>query len=506
MPNIGRIHLKFFTSFFIFLVIDVFLITPCVSQGTIIDHTCTDITQIPESAINQAKATLHIAYGHTSHGSQLTTGMTGLVGFANNGGLGLDLAEDIFAWNNGGTGGALDLHDYAMSGDCGYYPQWVDNTRSYLGDPDPVTGRGTSHSDVNVIIWSWCGQVSSRTEQTMIDTYLDPMSELEEDYPNIQFVYMTGHADGTGETENLHLRNQQIRNYCIDNDKILYDFYDIECYDPDGVYYGDKLVNDNCDYDSDDNGYRDRNWATDWQGSHTENVDWYNCSSAHSQPLNANRKAYGAWWLWAVLGGWDDESLGVQMAQFSAVSISQGILLAWRTESETDCAGFHVWRSVSEESGYERISTVMIPGNGNVSLAHQYQYIDRYVSEGIDTWYKIEEISTNRSSQFYGPVCLQWVLQEPGPFVLDQNHPNPFNASTTISFTLHAKGTVRLDIYDATGQLVRNLIDREMGAGNHRIFWDGMDMHSRTVSSGIYFYGLFHSSGYKEVKRMLLLK
>jgi hypothetical protein len=34
-------------------------------------------------------------------------------------------------------------------------------------------------------------------------------------------------------------------------------------------------------------------------------VNWYSCSSAHSQPLNANRKAYAAWWLWAVLAGWN---------------------------------------------------------------------------------------------------------------------------------------------------------------------------------------------------------
>ncbi|MCJ7813239.1 hypothetical protein MUP95_08005 [bacterium] len=248
-------HIRFLSLLFLSLIIGVLPFIPCQAQGIIIDHTCTNITQIPESAINQAKATLHIAYGHTSHGSQLTTGMDGLVGFANNGGLGLSLAEDIFQWNNGGTGGALDLHDYAMDGDCGYYPQWVNNTRTYLGDPDPETGRGTNHSDVNVIIWSWCGQVSDRTNQSMIDTYLNPMSQLEADYPNVRFVYMTGHTDGNGEAGNLHLRNQQIKNYCISNNKILYDFYDIECYDPDGSYYGDKSVNDACDYYSDGNGY-----------------------------------------------------------------------------------------------------------------------------------------------------------------------------------------------------------------------------------------------------------
>jgi hypothetical protein len=266
------------------------------AQDIIIDHSCTDITVIPESAINQAKASLHIAYGHTSHGSQLTSGMSGLIGFANNNGLGMTYAHDIFEWNNGGQNGALDLEDGDGYGDgwldhdCGYFPSWVDETRNYLDDP--------SHSDVNVIIWSWCGQASGRNDQEMIDTYLAPMTQLEEDYPEVTFVYMTGHADGSGESGNLHQRNQQIRNYCINNDKVLFDFYDIECYDPDDNYYGDKGVNDDCSYDG-------GNWAIEWQNTHTEGVDWYDCGAAHSQPLNANRKAYAAWYLWCRIAGWD---------------------------------------------------------------------------------------------------------------------------------------------------------------------------------------------------------
>jgi hypothetical protein len=125
------------------------------------------------------------------------------------------------------------------------------------------------------------------------------MSELENDYPGVIFVYMTGHLDGTGESGNLHQRNEQIRQYCIDNNKVLYDFADIESYDPDGNYYLDKLANDNCDYDSDNNGTRDTNWAIQWQNSHTEGIDWYSCSCAHSQSLNGNLKAYAAWYLFA---------------------------------------------------------------------------------------------------------------------------------------------------------------------------------------------------------------
>ncbi len=272
--------------------------------GILIDHNDTDITALSQADMQRAKDTLHIAYGHTSHGSQITTGMSGLVGFANGGGLGLSLPTNFFAFNNGGTGGALDLHDEAMGGDVGYYPQWYDNTIAYLDD--------SANTDVNVIIWSWCGQVSGNSEQEMIDEYLTPMSQLEKKYSDVHFVYMTGHLDGTGLTGNLHLRNQQIRDYCAANNKILYDFADIESYDPDAlVNYAALACNDNCDYDSDGNGDRDANWATAWQGVHPEGEDWYSCSSAHSQALNANQKAYAAWALWTEIAAVPEPSTWV---------------------------------------------------------------------------------------------------------------------------------------------------------------------------------------------------
>ena len=295
-------------------------LAPTADAPIIVDHTSTDITAIPRQWIEAAKADLHIAYGHTSHGSQLTTGMNGLVGFANGGGLGLDFPENFLEWNNDGSDGALHLHDRAMGGDVGYYPQWVENTRDYLGDPNDQ-GRGSDHPEINVIIWSWCGQASGRSEQEMIDTYLDPMTQLEADYPGVTFVYMTGHADGSGEEGNLHQRNQQIRDYVIANNKVLYDFYDIELYDPDGNYYGDKDVNDNCDYDSDGNGSLDANWATEWQNAHTEDKEWYSCSCAHSQSLNCNQKAYATWWLWARLAGWHSVT-GIEAQKMASTEVA----------------------------------------------------------------------------------------------------------------------------------------------------------------------------------------
>jgi hypothetical protein len=270
----------------------------------IIDHTCTDITQIPSKSIEAAKQTLHIAYGHTSHGSQITDGMSGLVDFANKGGKGLTLSKNIFAWNNGGTNGALDLEDYAMGGDVGYYPDWYNNTIDFLGDVNSETGMGKKNPDVNVIMWSWCGQAAGYSESQMIKQYLTPMNQLESIYFNVKFIYMTCHLDGSGKEGNLNLRNQQIRDYCNANKKILYDFADIESYDPDGkVNYMELYANDNCDYTTATG--ESKNWAIDWQNSHTENVDWYDCSAAHSQALNGNRKAFAAWWLFARLAGWN---------------------------------------------------------------------------------------------------------------------------------------------------------------------------------------------------------
>ena len=253
-----------------------------------IDHTCCDIQAVPRSAIQDAIDNLHIAYGHTSHGSQLTTGMDDLAGF---------LGDDLYNYSNGGAGGTLDLHDYAFNSYGAYdlgSSNWPEATASYIA----------ANPDVNVVIWSWCGQVSAATEQ-YIDDYLTDMDQLENDCPDVSFVYMTGHLDGSRETGNLHIRNEQIRAYCEANDKILYDFADIESYDPDGVYYLPMRADDVCNYDSDDSGSTDSNWAVEWQDANPD--DWYDCYSAHSQPLNANLKAYAAWHLWARLGGWDGD-------------------------------------------------------------------------------------------------------------------------------------------------------------------------------------------------------
>jgi hypothetical protein len=263
-------------------------------QSRIIDHTCIDLNMIPLEWIEKAKTDLHIVYGHTSHGSQIISGLLGLTQFKGS----------PYIYNSDLSGGSLDLRDHPFRIeylDLGQPDNktWAEETRLYL----------SNHRDINVVLWSWCGQLSGAGNRT-VNTYLDLMQALEAEFPAVTFVYMTGHLDGSGENGLLAVNNSKIREFCRDNEKYLFDFADIESYNPDGVYYGDKHANDACDYDSDGDRQPDQNWAVEWQNTHAEGTAWYACSSAHSQPLNTNMKAYAAWWLMAQLAGWDGPASG----------------------------------------------------------------------------------------------------------------------------------------------------------------------------------------------------
>ena len=72
-------------------------------------------------------------------------------------------------------------------------------------------------------------------------------------------------------------------------------------------------------------------------------------------------------------------------------------------------------------------------------------------------------------------------------FGLDPPHPNPFNPSVTLSFSLPETGPVQVAIYNIAGQLVRELTTKALPAGRHEIVWDGLDSSGVKVSSGVYF-------------------
>ena len=139
------------------------------ADAVVADHAVVAFFEhIPDEAVENVKTGLRMFYGHTSHGSQIVTGMSMVRD-----------EEPLFDFNNGpGTFYFEEVSDdLGHNGDVSCVPI----TRARLDEPA---------SDINLVMWSWCGGVSDNTEEG-IDAYLNAMDGLEQDYPGVVFVYMT---------------------------------------------------------------------------------------------------------------------------------------------------------------------------------------------------------------------------------------------------------------------------------------------------------------------------
>ncbi|RMG63204.1 MAG: choice-of-anchor D domain-containing protein [Calditrichaeota bacterium] len=93
----------------------------------------------------------------------------------------------------------------------------------------------------------------------------------------------------------------------------------------------------------------------------------------------------------------------------------------------------------------------------------------------------------------------------PTTLTLFQNYPNPFNPTTTIRFQVPEPMKVRVVVYNALGQLVRTLLDRQLTAGEYQVVWDGTSEQGNAVPSGLYFYEL-QTERTRQIRKMILLR
>ena len=106
----------------------------------------------------------------------------------------------------------------------------------------------------------------------------------------------------------------------------------------------------------------------------------------------------------------------------------------------------------------------------------------------------------------FGPFVTMQPETIPQPEIYLTNYPNPFNPTTTISFSVPQMSSfVTLEIYNVKGQKVKTLVNETKSAGEHSVVWDGRDSNNKPVSSGIYFYNL-KAGRFEKSRKMLLLK
>lgn len=104
--------------------------------------------------------------------------------------------------------------------------------------------------------------------------------------------------------------------------------------------------------------------------------------------------------------------------------------------------------------------------------------------------------------------CLSGIDEE--QFVLNGTpaylwtaQPNPFSSSTRIDFYLSKENTAHLNVYDVRGCKVATLADRNYMPGKHSIIWDGRDVNSQPLTSGVYFFEL-RVENFRTVQKVII--
>ena len=146
------------------------------------------------------------------------------------------------------------------------------------------------------------------------------------------------------------------------------------------------------------------------------------------------------------------------------------------------------------------------PGNYHAKLHFAFMDDEVYGSSSPSTGGDLRYAAINLEfrEEWIDPVSVNPEIVPISNIQLS-NYPNPFNPTTTISFSIPTESKVDLSIYNIKGQKIKTLLSEQFSAGQHSVMWDGKDSNDKQVSSGIFLYKL-KTGDFQQTKKMMLIK
>ncbi len=192
-----------------------------------------------------------------------------------------------------------------------------------------------------------------------------------------------------------------------------------------------------------------------------------------------------------------DETLPVTLASFNAVQTTNKFAqINWVTASESEVNGYNLFRGENDNQDQAlRVTATMIEASNSPTGA-SYSFIDDEVEMNSSYYYWLQTIDFDGTSEMFGPITIK--ISEDNNHDIEEillgtqllgNYPNPFNPSTTISFSVAQPQVVTIDVYNIKGQLVRRVFNGKIETPNIKqsVVWNGKDSDNKDVASGIYF-------------------
>ncbi len=194
----------------------------------------------------------------------------------------------------------------------------------------------------------------------------------------------------------------------------------------------------------------------------------------------------------------------------AAISNQNYINLTWITQSETAMMGYYVLRNTKNDLANAQTVSPLIPAT-NTSQPKAYLFTDQSIVDSGTYYYWLQGNDLDGAVYILSSDSIEYNNAPGGttpsiPLITELHnvYPNPFNPQVYIPFSLANKSEVKIIIYNARGQLIKNFVLGEKEPGNYRIEWDGTDNQGQALPNGIYCIKMIAGKDNYQTKAILM--